>query len=388
MKMRVTVSLVALGILFMAACASPQAGSVFTPVSPVATPTTKAASSGSQIAWENTVAAAKKEGKVVVVTFIGAETRDALSKAFSARYGIDVEFVIGSPQETSTKIQAERNAGLYLSDVVVNGFSSLLIFRDTGVLDPLEPALMLPEVTDPKMWLNNQMPYTDEARYTIGFLNQFNSEVLRNTDLVKENEITSLRDLLKPQWKDKVIMHDPSVSGTGTGLWSILILDAWNQDEASKWLTQMIREQAMVITRDPRLQMEWVARGKYPVAVAVYTDQLVNFLAMGAPIAQQKIKEGGVATTSTGGLGLMKRPAHPNAAIVFVNWLLSKEGQIAFTSGFGGPSRRVDVKTEGVYAALMQMPGDKAFIFDEATTLKRNDLMKIAGQVIAQAQKK
>lgn len=81
----------------------------------------------------------------------------------------------------------------------------------------------------------------------------------------------------------------------------------------------MLKEQNLTLTRDPRLQVEWVARGKFPVGLAVYTDQLVNFAALGTPIAQQKVKEGGFVTASTGGLSLFNKPAHPNAAIVFAN---------------------------------------------------------------------
>lgn len=337
--------------------------------------------------WEKTLAAARQEGKVSVVTFIGGETRDALIKGFKSKYGIDIEFIIGTGNENFVKLQAQRKAGLYTADASINGGSTLVMFKRESWLDILDPHLILPEVADSKNWFNNEMPYFDKERTGIGFLNQYNSCVLINTELVREGEITSYYDLLKPQWKDKVILYDPTISGSGSMFFAMLSIGVWNTDEASKWLRQMLREQNLTLTRDPRLQVEWVARGKFPVGLAVYTDQLVNFAALGTPIAQQKVKEGGFVTASTGGLSLFNRPAHPSAAVVFANWLLSREGQVAFTSGFGGPSRRKDVKTEGPYAILTPSAGDKFYVEDEERMLKKVDLMKVAAQVIAEARR-
>ncbi len=377
-------SLLMLGVLTAIACAP--SAEVASPPPAAKSSATAPAKPSAQQKWDDTLAAAKKEGKVMVVTFVGSETRDAISKAFTAKYGIGVDFVVGPGSETIAKVQAERRAGLYTTDVVVNGLSTMLNLSNLQLVDPIAPYLITPEVADPKMWINNQIPYFNKAGTGVGFLSQYNSYVLRNTDLVKEGEITSYRDVLKPQWKDKVVLNDPSIPGTGMMLWAILVWD-FGQDDASQWLKQMITQQNMMINRDPRQQLEWVARGKFPVGLAVYTDQLVNFLAQGAPLAQQNVKEGGCVTTSTGALGVYNNPPHPNAATVFVNWLLSKEGQTVFVSAFGGPSRRLDVKTEGVFAALAPVPGVKAYWEDEDMVVKRNDLAKIAAQVIAQTTK-
>jgi ABC-type Fe3+ transport system substrate-binding protein len=58
------------------------------------------------------------------------------------------------------------------------------------------------------------------------------------------------------------------------------------------------------------------------------------------------IKEGYYAATGSGNLAILKKVAHPNASKVFVNWLLSKEGQTVFTKAMGQPTRRFDVDTQ------------------------------------------
>ncbi len=385
MKKVMMMAIVAMFIvpLVLAACA-PAAVATAPPKSP-ATPPPSESKPAWQTKWDATLAAAKKEGKVVVVTFIGSETRDALMKNFSSKYGIDIEFIPGAWAETLVKIQAERRAGLYNADVIINGNSATFAFRDQDLLDSIEPALLRPEVSDPKNYFGDEINYFDARKTAIGMLAQYNSFVTRNTEQVKENEVTSLRDLLQPRWKDKVTVYDPSIGGTGAALFAMLALEEWNVDEASQWLGQMIKQQGMIVSRDPRQQMEWLAKGKNPIALAVYTDQLVNFLANGAPIAQQKVKEPGIVTSSTAGLALINKAAHPNAAAVFITWILSQEGQTAFTSGFGGPSRRKDVKVTGAFAALTPPTGEKLYIEDEDKARKKNELMKTSAQVIAAA---
>ncbi len=338
--------------------------------------------------WGSTVAAARKEGKVIVVSMVGPETRIALTEAFKSKFGMELEFIIGRAAETIPRVEKERGAGLYLTDVTVDGGRTMIQLKNLGFLEPIDPVLILPEVADPRMWFNNETFYFSEDRTSIGFLKQFNSGVLRNTDLVKEGEVASYSDLLKPQWKDKVVMDDPSVGGAGNNLIGALSFGSWNVDQTSNWLRQMLKEQNVTLSRDPKLEVEWVARGKYLVAVAVWTDQLVKFLEIGAPIAQQRVKEGGFITSSNGGVALYNRPAHPNAAVVFVNWLLSREGQEIFASHFGGPSRRKDVKVEGVYGALAPVEGEKAY--EEKTEeqiANRMKLLDVSAQIIAEARR-
>lgn len=382
-------------VLILAGCASGTVPGVTTvakeptmppPAAISSTPTTAPGSAWEQ-RWQTHLTAAKREGKVTVASSVGPETRDAMTKAFSSKFGIELEFVMGTAAEVLPKVQAERRAGLYAVDATINGTSSLIMFKNQGLLGTIEPALVLPEVTDPKMWFNDVIPYFDKYRTGIGFINQYNSCVLRNTDLVKEGEIASYDDLLKPQWKDKVVSFDPSMPGSGNAFFATLSFGVWNVEQATNWFRQMLKEQNLVLTRDARLQVEWVARGKYPVGLGVNTDPLVNFFVEGAPLAQQKVKEGGFITSSIGGLGLFDKPAHPNGSIVFVNWLLSRDGQIAFTSGFGGPSSRKDMKVAGAYALLAPMAGDKAYIEDEEHIAKKVELQKVAAQLIVETSK-
>ena len=101
--------------------------------------------------WESTLAAAKKEGKVSVITDVTASMRDALTLDFEKKYGIPVDLFGTSGREVAPKVAAERKAGQFLWDIYIHGSTTALeSMIPMGAFDPLEPALILPDVKDPK----------------------------------------------------------------------------------------------------------------------------------------------------------------------------------------------------------------------------------------------
>src|SRR3990167_7125209 len=106
-----------------------------------------------QIEWEKVVSQAQREKTVVIYTTLGSETTTQLRQAFKNRFGVEAEFVGGRGGEVAQKILMERRAGLYLVDLYVGGANTaIVIIKPAKAFDPIEPALLLPEVTDLKMW--------------------------------------------------------------------------------------------------------------------------------------------------------------------------------------------------------------------------------------------
>ncbi len=68
--------------------------------------------------------------------------------------------------------------------------------------------------------------------------------------------------------------------------------------------------------------------------------------------------------TATGNLEVPFKPANPNAATVFINWILTKETQAIFAKSFGNPSWRMDVSTEGIQPSRIALPGEKLYLDD------------------------
>lgn len=336
-----------------------------------------------KIEWDKTVEAAKKEGKVLIYSTPSNDIMRALAEVFEKKYGIKVEWISGRGEEWAQRMLSEKNAGIRAVDVIIAGGTiTLTVVKPQGLLGKIDPLLILPEVIDPQAWITKGLPYTDKAHTSMPLVATFQRYVLRNTNMVKENEITSYKDLLNPKWKGKIVMNDPTVVGTANAFFGMLALDIWGIEESKNFMRQLVRQEP-VITRDRRLQVEWVARGKYALSLATNLENAIEFINMAAPVAFCKVKEGGKVGSGAGGLSVPEIPAHPNASKVFVNWILSKEGQSVFVKAYGSPGVRKDAPREGISPQLFPDPDEKFYDDTEESILYRGEMTKIAKDIFA-----
>jgi len=314
--------------------------------------------------WEKTVAAAKKEGELSIYLNAPAQVRPALTKAFEEKFGIKSYVVTGTGPELSAKIVSEYGAGLHQADVSFQGCSTLITLIGThGYLAPIEPLLVMPEVRDRKVWFGGKLNY-DKAGLAFRFINHSLPPVVYNTELVKAGAIQSYLDLQKTEWKKKILMHDPSILGAGANGLSYLG-SLWGFAKAKDYLAQQLKVQETAITRNYQQHVEWVGQGKYAVGLWPNPGQVARYLKAGTPVAVTHLKEGFVASPAFGCLGVVSKPAHPNATAVFVNWFLSREGQTLAVKSYELPSARLDVAPTGVLKEFVIGAEQKAFVESE-----------------------
>ena len=289
----------------------------------------------------------------------GPDLRDALAKAFFSKFGITVESLTGTGFQVSEKIIRERRAGLFLSDLYQGGVTTpTLLLKPAGVLDPLEPTFIIPDLKDPelikKIWWEGKLQWVDSDHKILSFMAFPIPWLVINTDLVKIDEINSYRDLLNPKWKGKIVMFDPTMTGPGGKLFStssryIVGLDFWRE----------FAKQDPLILRDSRIVVEGVARGKYAFTISPLTDVVEAFRREGAPLAYKMPVEGGSLTTGHGGIAILNNAPHPNAAKIFINWLLSKETVELFSKVYNVHSAREDVSTDFLAPERKRQPDIK-----------------------------
>ncbi len=277
--------------------------------------------------WNEIVAAAKKEGKVVVLGPPEPETRRRIPAAFKARFGISVEYLSGRTSQIAARIRTERRAGLYTVDAFLGTTNPMYhILYPGSALDPLRPALILPEVVDPSKWKIGKLWFMDpEEKYILRIFNNISSLVSINTDLVKRKEIRSAKDFLNPKWHGKMTVADPTArSGGGlgqAGRFYMLFGD--------EYVKKFYLDQKPVISRNRRQMTDWLARGTYPISFGANKEDVDRLRREGFPVLTLVSLPDVPASASSGGGGLMglaNHAPHPNAAQVFVNWLASKEG--------------------------------------------------------------
>lgn len=302
--------------------------------------------------WAKTIEEAKKEGTVVVSIPASPELRKGLEEVFGRRFGIKIELFVARGSQATRRIVDEYKAGLRYFDIHIGGTTSMVLeLLPEKILDPVEPYFLLPEVKDPKSWWGGHM-WIDKARkYIYGFQGYTFANIWYNTGLLKPEEIGSYDNLLDAKWKGKMGILDPRTPGAGDAVWSYLYMI-----KGEEFLTKLAA-QKLLVDRNQRQLADSLARGKLALTLGITEYTFKPFLKAGLPVQPLPApREGTYTTGGSGHLTIMKEPPHPNATKVFVNWLLSREGQEVFSKALGQGTRRFDIDTKwlkevGVVAA-------------------------------------
>jgi iron(III) transport system substrate-binding protein len=292
--------------------------------------------------WEKIVEAAKKEGKVVVSIPTSAELRKELDTGFKKAYpDIEIELNAARGASNINKIVEEQNAGVRTIDLHVGGTTSIITgLLARNLLEPVPPWMYLPEVKEAKNWWGGHIWADNAKRFIYSFTGYMTETIWYNTTLVRPEEINSWDSLLDPKWKGKIVILDPRTPGSGESTWAFLL-----RIKGEEFLAKLAAQE-MTVGRNLRQLAEQVARGKSMISIGVSYYTYLPFIKAGLPIkAISNIKEGYYAATGSGNLAILKNAPHPNTSKIFVNWLLSKEGQTAFSKALGQPTRRLDVDT-------------------------------------------
>lgn len=315
--------------------------------------------------WESTLTAAKKEGRVMIYGQVGPELRVALTEAIKKDLGIEMDLVPGKGGEVATRFTAEMQAGLHSADILLGGSSTFVGMPELySVFEKLEPLLILPEALDVKAWPNSRLPFLDRQKKMIPLVLQANQFLVVNTNMVKPGQIKSYRDLLQPQWRGKMIMYDPTIAGTAQTWLKLILMKAYGPAEGEAFLWKFAAQEP-VLTRDSRLEIETVARGRYALCIGIDSQAAYKMQGSGAPITRLATEEGTILTGGGSYLVLPVKRPHPNAAVAVYNWLLTARGQEIFSKGYNAPAARLGVKTEGVCPMAFPLPGEKLYTQDE-----------------------
>jgi len=153
--------------------------------------------------WEQTLAAAKKEGQVNVYIYRYERLLQDFKREFP---GINVVAVTGRGNEMTSRIIAERRGGKFIADVYSGGSNSLFNTLYKGkALDPLKPLLILPEVIDVSKWWGNEHRYADpEGKHIFAFIGSpSNAQLSYNTKMVDPKEFKSYWDVSQVEGEDR-----------------------------------------------------------------------------------------------------------------------------------------------------------------------------------------
>ena len=295
--------------------------------------------------WQRLVAAAKKEGKVIIGAPPGSDFRNEVQNVLKKRFDLDSEFIQAPGPSMMSKIVAEKQAGAVSVDAFLIGPCTGNSLLKADLFEPLAAAMILPEVRDPVKWFGGHLWADNQTGGNLlySFVAQITPSLYYNTQVVKAQEVRSYNDLLDPKWKGKIGLRDPRVPGGGLAMWAFL-LDMKGEEYIKK-----LAQQDMFVSRNARQIADALAKGRLALTIGVGYRDFDAFLDANLPVKHlPTLKEGTYVSGGNGILGIIKGAPHPNAAKLFFNWLLSREGQELHGRTAQQPTRRLDVDTKGL----------------------------------------
>jgi iron(III) transport system substrate-binding protein len=332
--------------------------------------------------WTKLVAAAKKEGSLVLIIPPSSTHREFLAKEWPKTFP-DIELSLSVVQggELLPRLKLERDSGKYVWDLALTGSDNGFQMRDAGMLDPVRPELLFPDVKDPKTWGGWGEAFMDKGSEYVLAARSFLKMPFYNAAHLPPEKVKRLgtKVFLDPSLKEKIIWHDPAFGGSGRTFAGVM-MRLLGEDGLRGFVTEQV-----VFTPKMMDLVERMARSQYAVALGpVLTRLLARYKKAGVEFDIRPLGNtpelGAYGNSGGSNMVVVKNRPHPNATRVFINWYLSKPVAAAMAKTMGEDSRRVDIP-EQVEPAQRRVPGVKYF---EAQREENTPVTDRAQELIAQ----
>ena len=262
------------------------------------------------------VEAARKEGEVVIyTTLIVDQIVRPMIKAFTAAVpGIDVKYVRADGLALELRMSNEMRSGRVQSDVwcMVDGVLPLLQAGAFAEFQVPSAKGLPPALVDPRhRWVATNLGIRSMAY---------------NTDLIPPARAPrSYRDLLDPRWKGKLVWNPKSM----TGAWGFIATAVryMGEEQGMAYLRALAKQEVVPLPMAIRAVLDRVIAGEYAIGLEMNNTHAAVSAAQGAPVAFVPLDRVSETLQSA---GVTKGAAHPNAAKLFVDFMVSRAGQEVF----------------------------------------------------------
>jgi iron(III) transport system substrate-binding protein len=253
------------------------------------------------------LAAARKEGEVAMYTSLNLKDSVPITEAFEKRTGVKVQLWRASSEKVLQRAITEARAGRFTCDVLeTNGPEMEALYRE-HLLEPFHS----PHFKDlpPSAFAPHRHYVADRFNFfTIGY----------NTNLVKPDEVpNSYEDLVHPRWVGRVGIESSDVD------WFGALVKAMGEQRGLAYFRKLAESKPQMRTGHT-LMAELVASGEIPLAATLYNHNVERLVVKGAPVKWKPLPP---TFGRPNAIGVAKRAPHPNAGLLFADFMLSKEGQ-------------------------------------------------------------
>jgi len=259
------------------------------------------------------LAGAKKEGQVVLYSTMTVQDGRALGAAFERKYGVKLVHWRGSAERIVQRALTEARAGRDGADVFETSSHRMeALYREKLLEDFYTPAFAeLSPAAFPKG--HRQYVAARFAFFVLGY----------NTRLVKPSELPSTyEDLLNPRWAGRLAIESTDV------LWFAALAKSMGEEKGIAFFRRLAAMKPTVRSGHI-LAAQLVASGEIPLLLDAYNNNMETLKKVGAPVDWKPLEP---AFGQASAIGVARHSRRPHAALLFAEFLLSREGQEFFKS--------------------------------------------------------
>jgi iron(III) transport system substrate-binding protein len=277
---------------------------------------------------EKLISGAKKEGTVTVYTSANVDDMAVVTAAFEKKYGVKVRVWRGSSENVVQRGVTEARGGRYDADVFETGGAAM---------ESLHREKLLQEVKSPSQADLDPAARTAHGEWTGTRYNIFVAAY--NTKLIKKDELPkSYDDLLDPKWKGKLgIEADDSD-------WFGAVIDQLGEQRGLKLFRDVTATNGISVRKGHTLLANLIISGEVPLALTTYAYRAVQLKNSGAPVDWFAIPP---TIARFEGAGVARRAPHPNAAILFYDFMLTDAQELLRDRDYFPASRKVRPPPDG-----------------------------------------
>ena len=251
--------------------------------------------------------AAKAEGALTLYTSLAASNLKVLIAPFEKEYGIKVTIWRAPTEKVLQRTLAEAAAGRYEVDAIHFGSPQLEALHREKILQPVKSPVF-------GELIPGAAPAHHEWAATIlqVYVQAYNTAKIKQEDLPK-----TYQDLLDPKWKGKLSIESDAWP------WYATLVQDMGEEKGVKLFHDIVAANGMSSRQGESLLTNLVAAGEIPLALTVYHHMPEVAKSKGAPIDWFALQP---AIARANGIGIARRAPHPNAALLFYEYMLSVGG--------------------------------------------------------------
>ena len=290
---------------------------------------------------------AKKEGEIVFYTSLSLTDYPKIMPYFEKSYPfIKTTTFRATPSGVFTRVETEARAGRFAVDVVGSAPVEMWQLKhrkhSMAYVSPEQKALP-PGSRDPDgYWQGFEVTPLVTA---------FNTKQVSSADAPR-----NYQDLLNPKWKGRISL------GTEEYTWFNILLESMGPKKGQEYMQALAKQELQMPGSSSVMRVQLMLAGESAIALAARGRRVTEYKQQGAPI-DFRIMDPYAGEPNF--VALMQRPAHPHAALLFIDWILSEEGQTRLADAAGRISIRKGIKHKPWVQELFQ----KDFVFLSPSTI-------------------